>query len=1793
LPHSPELAGGAGFTYEGDVAAFYMSSLLAEKFAPGINDRVVSCVSVQQRDFGEPLDDVIVDFQRAIGEPARLSLQVKRSLTISDAKSNTDFREVVRDSWSTLNKNNFRHGIDRYGAAVGTVAKSKAEAMNKLCEFARESQTTDHFELRFAPDGNASGEVKEVKDAIVALLDEANGNPCTKEQVHQFLAHFVLIQFDFLREGAGDPPEAMNRIRDCLVPDEADKAPLVWSRLIELARSSAGTAGQFDRARLVRSVSQIARLRGATSLLHDLDKLKALARSYAAGIQDDVGGTRLDRASLVEEIDNALSSSRLVQIRGLPGSGKSALLKRIVWRAIERGPVLFLKADQLEGRSWLAFATLQGLSGARLSDLLVEIAATGSSVLYIDAVDRVEKEHRPVVLDVLRTIIESPLLDNWRIIVSLRDNGIELVRNWMSELLEAVESRSVIVEPLNDDESEILAQSKPHLRALLFGADRVKEIVRRPFFAKVLDQGYVADANAPPPQSEVDLVESWWTRGGYNSSGQDAIGRQRAIIDLAAFRARHLSRPISFPELAQSTVTKIDELVTDGILQHAHAGHTVRFSHDIFFEWAFFHVLVDREEQWLKEIRDCGEPPAVARVVELLAQREYADGNDWSHVLAQIASSKMRSQWTRAWLLGPLATSEFERDEDQFASAVFANDFSLLKKALVWFQAEKTVPNPHVLAQSLKREQRLLFADFLGWPSDFAAWRRFISFLLRRISDIPVRLRPAVVAIFEVWQNALSGVRNAVTRAILTQCAEWLRDIQTPSSAEEPEARSTRWKQVADIGEFGKSLSQLILRASIAEPAFAEEYLKRVIAWERLREGTFEEIVAFSPVLAQSHPRLLVELTLKHLIEELPDDKVAREKAELEEAAERRKQILAKPESERTHSEKLALSEGFPFFGRDFSYHDWHELSINQVSRGFFPASPLREPFHSLFQSSPEEGLRLLRELCNHAITAWRQLHRHSHDSPGTPMALEIAFPWGLQKFWGCSREYLWFRGSVWGPKPIACGFLALEEWCFAELERGRPVDELIHEIVEGNDCIAILGVAVMIALHTQAVSEVTLVLVTSQRLWAADYNRLAQDLHADVTARIGFDRGEEGHFEAVQAANARQVRRTQLRWLVPLFVFGGEGFPERTRAAILDFKNNLPYAYEEERNDQAVREYLTKQALEYSELADPKNYRAYETDKETGQIAIVHVSPTASASEQVAKAEEAKLRLQEGNLWAWATKAFETGALGEGFTLTDAIAFAKQLDGETLFAPSAPEDEGIGMRRGAVASVAAVALNFRQGCREADLVWARAVLKRALHAAETRDPGWFYVAQIPWHHAIFAARGLAADLREGTADDDTGRALLGLVTHPLEIVSLTALGELCRLWAKDPKLAWSALGLAFSLCQLEPVAPDRPRGPNEGVHTEEKLRKALEAAEEFYRDSDDWRPLPAPPPAWVKLDDKNGRRRRYHGIGHDPDDAINPAEVWVEPDARWYSQYAAKILPLLPLDGILASGAKGPFLKFLWELLNWTIEKNAPPWVKPERRDRRSADLYDGTRSLGQTLGRVSGLLTLEEIRPRFLEPIFALQGDACWALLAPFTSAYVCCYVYDAVVVPADAVTILDLCLGRFLASPAFKRELYRSGHFYGFDEPRLIETLMFVSVEHAALAARYVNSDWSEINRILPLIDRLVRAGGWTASVMAPFLTLCERAKASYPADVFADQILTVVGDGSEQLKGWQNASIPARIAELVQHFADRDAPMPLHLAQKFLRILDLLVDMGDRRSAALQLGEAFREIRAAAN
>ena len=57
MAQASELAGGTGFTFEDLVAASYVTALLQEGFAPGVENRIVSRVALQQRDFGATLGE--------------------------------------------------------------------------------------------------------------------------------------------------------------------------------------------------------------------------------------------------------------------------------------------------------------------------------------------------------------------------------------------------------------------------------------------------------------------------------------------------------------------------------------------------------------------------------------------------------------------------------------------------------------------------------------------------------------------------------------------------------------------------------------------------------------------------------------------------------------------------------------------------------------------------------------------------------------------------------------------------------------------------------------------------------------------------------------------------------------------------------------------------------------------------------------------------------------------------------------------------------------------------------------------------------------------------------------------------------------------------------------------------------------------------------------------------------------------------------------------------------------------------------------------------------------------------------------------------------------------------------------------------------------------------------------------------------------------------------------------------------------------------------------------------------
>ncbi|WP_333593977.1 hypothetical protein, partial [Anaerospora hongkongensis] len=915
------------------------------------------------------------------------------------------------------------------------------------------------------------------------------------------------------------------------------------------------------------------------------------------------------------------------------------------------------------------------------------------------------------------------------------------------------------------------------------------------------------------------------------------------------------------------------------------------------------------------------------------------------------------------------------------------------------------------------------------------------------------------------------------------------------------------------------------------------------------------DVIGFSVILAEQLPDILTELTCVELKEELPEDIQERWKTE-------------------RHS--------MPFSQPEFSYHDWDHLSIGRSQQGFFPASPLREPFNSLFNSSPQQALELIRDLLNHAMTAWLQLHKLSHENRGTPIPVVIEFPWGQQAFWGDWPEYGWFRGWF-GSEVAQCALMALEKWAFHEIEGGRDVDSVLHDVIEGHTCWAVLGIAIAIMLETQHVSKTTLAILACQRLWHVDLRRQLEE-HPNIPSNlIGFtgingqERTDKLHFEAVKTANGRKCRRMSLRDLTPLFILNHDKeIRQATREVLARFPVDLPFTYEEEKTSQSRVKELLSTAEIWAEWGKQENYKMSPNAEDESSVIVQLENPKTETPEMQAELARQATHMRELAMWNWVHNTFETSSLCSDMKLAEVIQIAMEFDHPDLFSGRTSDNT---LLLGSVAGVAAAILCFLNREDQESILWASEVIARAYNTPEIEHTVHSSRAILPWHPCIFVARALTAEIQQNS-DPVSKEKLLVLAGHPLECISLEALKGAFDCWDVDNRLAWTALDLGLRLSIGSRRHGVRSAYGYDSTEDETTRQQAVNKALKVYFESQDYINLTPPPQPWVQTAIKKNVLGKLFGS----------AQTWHEPDQFWRWDYAPKVLKQVAIEKIMLDPARrAQFMCLCDSLLSWTFEKISPSWQSDasQKRDRRKTELFEWRRELSQLLANISGFLDTDVVRTRFLNPIFVQKDELCASFLAPFIRRFTRMYILNTKMVGNNVIQILDSCIDRLLLDPTFKRTGNRDGVLYGINLPHIVRDLFFISVEKADGAARFANGRWDEIDIVLPVIDKFVRNAGWATGVASAFLTLCERCGPCYPAELFADQILTCLD--VDHLPVWRGTTLPARIAGLIQIYTDRQYPLEPQLAQKMLRILDILVNLGDRRSAALQSSEAFRDVR----
>ena len=332
-------------------------------------------------------------------------------------------------------------------------------------------------------------------------------------------------------------------------------------------------------------------------------------------------------------------------------------------------------------------------------------------------------------------------------------------------------------------------------------------------------------------------------------------------------------------------------------------------------------------------------------------------------------------------------------------------------------------------------------------------------------------------------------------------------------------------------------------------------------------------------------------------------------------------------------------------------------------------------------------------------------------------------------------------------------------------------------------------------------------------------------------------------------------------------------------------------------------------------------------------------------------------------------------------------------------------------------------------------------------------------------------------------------------------------------------------------------------------------------------------------PPAWVEL----------ASVSDDEEDAEDYGRS-AEPDPRFDPQFAGKNLGNFPVETWCASDEIKPLvLALIQSLVDWTALRMKRPSGTGRRRDR-TTDLIGWNDAMGDVLVRAAPFFDPALVKDEFLAPFLESHDDDELDVVATFTNSLVTRHVLDAAAIPAGTFGLLELCVDHVIADSTFRPGGYRAGEVSGHDMPKLIEALLMVNIERAPGAARFVNGDWSEIGLVMPTVTRLVTATGWSTFVMSKFLLLCQRAGTAYPLDPFIHQVSAVLAKLDNAKGSWVGTSLPARTAAAVQRLADANFPLRPDQAQGLLRILDALIDLGDRRSAALEQTEAFKAVQA---
>lgn len=710
---SPTATGGEGIRYENLVQSFFVLSMLIEDGVHGFPNCVIERIQLQGRTAGFQTDDCILFLKNTnLSTEHKYLVSVKK--TLSFTKSNEDFRDSLAGMWTDF-KNGavFDPQTDKFAIVTSNLSQTDHnDFVQGVLSFAKHSNTLEELNQKL----QSSSQKQEKLAVVKEILQEAYTDTLSDSELLQFLKCLEIIVFDENQHVA----VAEGRIRRTINTTDPRS---VWNIICQEVSPKNSSAGLITRETISDNLKNTfnsvpSQMREAW---HRLNSHKDLIFKT---IQTEIADVHIDRSAIVQQVNESVAENKITFITGVPGTGKSAILKESLSSLEDNAKVICLRAEDFRKNSIEAMFQSLGIN-IPLDTLSSGLSIHPKLVWIIESLEKIlETDDKTAFRDLLTLVHEK---ESWVILASCREYAVDTI----IKSFEFLDGNKIAVPEFTQAEFGILSERLPILQNLC-EHESIAKLLQNPFVANIAQKlPGVADTHITTVS---DFKKAVWSRliakDDVQKDGQH-MKRHQVFTAIAVDRAKSFSYSVSASKYDASILHLLE---SDGLILLDETLSRVYLAHDVLEDWALEAFI---ESKFSAEITPenffaaIGSERGIQRAFRfwVIGKLKSNESNFLDFVVQILNSEATQAYWKDETMIAILTGGLVANILPSIAQRMTCGKTDLFSRICLLLRCACTTIDPELSDKITNDNDYVKFFTFMLKPAG-EAWQTVIQFVL-------------------------------------------------------------------------------------------------------------------------------------------------------------------------------------------------------------------------------------------------------------------------------------------------------------------------------------------------------------------------------------------------------------------------------------------------------------------------------------------------------------------------------------------------------------------------------------------------------------------------------------------------------------------------------------------------------------------------------------------------------------------------------------------------------------------------------------------------------------------------------------------------------------------------------------------------------------------------------------------------------------------------------------------------------------------------------------------------------